>query len=90
MQQESSVAGISPRMVGSYPRALHTGFVVGMEQVFTPLLFSPVCIIPPILYTQSFIYQQNYVIITTESDFKWQTDRAKTLTATLCPPAPTT
>ena len=89
---------ISRRTLPVYGRVLSQGIsygicgrVRGNGTVSSPvLLLSPVCIIPPILYTQSFICQQNYVIITTESDFKWQTDRAKTLTATLCPPAPTT
>jgi hypothetical protein len=55
-----------------------------MEQVFSPhfsfhlsvsfhsvLLFLPVSILPPILYTQSFIYHQNYENLTTQSVIKW-------------------
>jgi hypothetical protein len=37
------------------------------------ILFSPVSIIPSILYTQSFIYDQNYVTLTTDSVIKWYT-----------------
>jgi hypothetical protein len=52
-------------------------------------LFSPVSVIPPILYTQSFIYHQNYVTLPTDSVIKWHTDRAKPLNETYCPPAAT-
>jgi len=60
-----------------------SGRLKGNGTGFCPvILFSPVSIIPPILYTQSFICHQNYVTFTTDSAIKWHTHRAKTLTET--------
>jgi hypothetical protein len=62
VQTHGSPYGIFVRLSGS-----RTGFP-------TVLLFSTVSIIPPILYTQSFIYHQNYVTLTTDSIIKWHTE----------------
>jgi hypothetical protein len=59
-----------PQGCGSKPRAVHMGCgrQSGNGTGFpTVLLFLPVSIIPPILYTQSFIHHQNYVTLTTDS-----------------------
>lgn len=56
------MAGLSPLRLGFDLRPVYLGFVVALRQVFVEVLpLSPVNIVPPLLLTHSFIFDERYM-----------------------------